>query len=538
MVLIPLLVLALGSAWGEDRPVQGVVWTPPDVPDAAVHDLEEMQAMGVEAVRAPLIEDERLLAAADTLGIQLYQDVPVAHRSARGLAEASGEASDRLAEAMRRAEAYESARHFGLLQFSDTSDPAACAYVERLAEQVREEGPEESEVYYVTPFIEREQCAAAVDFVLLDGRDAEAPLEQLERWNAAHTTEAGWARLGTWVNDDAGPGYRVPRAPEHQARFIENGLSALATAAERARAVFVYRWRDYEDELNPYGRAYGLHRADESARPAAQVVEGFYTGQQTVFAFPAGEAPQQSYVWLMLLGWATIVAVSLMYAREPRFRRTVGRYFRSHSFYQEVVREGREVLPGATLSLLAGAALTVMIIGTVAADLYYTAPRVTLAVQVLPEALGAAVAGWLAAPYAFGLVLAGVYFGALVLWTFVLIGISRWGTQLSMGQGLMLVVWARWPLVLLLMAGLVSPTLEPSAGRLVITTTLAAGCVVSLQATIRTLVDYARVADVPTGLAVAGGLASPLAVALVGGGWMLLQEGEALLLIWHILTRT
>ena len=535
-----LLIAGVDLTWAQQSPTQGVVWTPPSAVEEAARDLQRMREMGVDAVRTDIVENERLLEAADTLGIQLYQDVPIAHRSARGLDEAFSEASEQLADALRRAEAYGSARHFGLLQFSDTSDPAACTYIERLAEQIEEEGPDGSAAYYVTPFVEREQCAETADLVLLDARDSGAPVSRVDRWREMHETSVGWGALGTWVRPEAPSGFRVPHSSEYQARFFEDRLSAVqAQTADDVQAVFVYRWRDMlNSRTNPFGRAYGLHRGEDERRPAADVVEGFYTGQQTVFAFPPGEAPDRALSWLVLLGWGGIVLMGVVYAREPRVRRTVARYFRAHTFYRESIQEGREVLPGTTAVLLGIAAASIGVVVAAAAHHYQAAYTATLILQAFPDGLQASAASWLEAPIQLGLTAGVIYACAIGGWTLALMGGSRWWTRLSFSQTLMVVVWPRWPLLLATGAALIGATMGSAAGRSVVTVALIGTVGLGMSMTVRSLLDYAAIAEMPRSLAFAIGIVSPLALFVLVALALILQYDLSLALVWHLLTRS
>ena len=54
----------------------GVVWNPPTNQLRARADLFEMKTIGVEVVRTPLLLHNELYEIADSLGLELYQDLP------------------------------------------------------------------------------------------------------------------------------------------------------------------------------------------------------------------------------------------------------------------------------------------------------------------------------------------------------------------------------------------------------------------------------------------------------------------------------
>ena len=157
-------------AQAQEGPVKGVVWEMGEERQA-VGDLLWMRQIGVEAVRTGPIESERVLTVADSLGLQLYQELPVRSLPAVALRDTLNDVFGLLNRMLARALAHPSARHFGLAQQVDTSDPAACAYIERLARQVRQQAIPGAQVYYVTAFAEVDRCAGAVDFVLVSARD-------------------------------------------------------------------------------------------------------------------------------------------------------------------------------------------------------------------------------------------------------------------------------------------------------------------------------------------------------------------------------
>src|SRR5690606_10614355 len=275
----------------------GVVWSPPRDRAAALDELLAMRRAGVRAVRTGLLADTLLLRAGDLLGLAFYQDLPIANLPAPALLDTLVHAERLLEGALALAARYRSARHFGLALYSDTSDPRARPYFERLTALVHATGPEGSRAYYLTRFPEDDRCDRQVDLVLLDARDGD-PEALLARWRRTHETAAGIGAFGAAVRPGREGGWRIPGTLAAQARTLELGLGAMMEG-EAPAAFFVYRWRDgrtdavLDQRAEVQGVGYGLMDEGGRPRPALAVVRGFYTGTQRVFAFDAGtSAPE------------------------------------------------------------------------------------------------------------------------------------------------------------------------------------------------------------------------------------------------------
>ena len=336
-----LLCAVLPDAAGQTTgPLKGIVWTPPGDLQQAENDLRRMHRLGVEAIRTDLIRNAQLLDLADTLGLMLFQELPLDAVSAAGLRDTLGYATRLLELALTEAQRHPSARHFGLARGSDTSDPAACTFFEQLAERVRQHGPSGSQAYYVTRFAEADACTDAVDFVLLDVRDAAKPVHRLAQWRAARDSlsapPAGIGALGTWVRPGT-RGIQRPHSLDAQARYLETNLRRLLTADSTAQplAVFVQRWRDMPttqpvptlDLADPFVQRYGLLNAAGEPRPAYQVVEGFFSGRQMVFALDTGRPHRPRAPWTSVMGWGVVLLLGVCFAASARFRQLVPRYF-------------------------------------------------------------------------------------------------------------------------------------------------------------------------------------------------------------------
>lgn len=520
--------------------MQGVVWTPPASVEQASHDLRAMAADGVQAVRTPLVLDERLIRVADTLGLQWYQDLPLAYLPAEALQDTLSFARVQLDQWLAVAGRHASLRHVGLTRLSDTSDPRACAVLRELHAAVQDRGPPGSRTYYVTPFTRADACASTVDGVLLDGRSMAHPMQRLRAWQAAHPdTPAGLGAIGTWVRADTLRGLLVPHSPEAQARYIEQHLGyALSDTVQAPPAsVFAYRWRDNPPN-DPYARSYGLHAADGTPRPASEVVAGFYTGTQTVFAFPGGTAPQEAAPWLTLVGWGLVGLLAIVYFRGPRFQNMASRYFGGHNFYQESVREGREVLTGSMLTVVGSALVGLAVLTIVTVRSVQDLPAVLWSVQALPASIGDTAAMLLQSGWQAGAVLAAVYGISLVLWMGGVVGMGRYTTSISGGQALMLVGAPQWPLLLVMVGALTVPSLSAEMARAVVSWLWIATGAAMLWMTGRILADVMAVMRLPAVLALASLVVSPLFMAAWVGLYLVAWYDMPVRFIMHLLTRT
>ena len=531
------------SATGSSRPaaadstIQGVVWQPPDAPGPAQRELRRINEIGATAVRlvGPLPADP-VFARADSLGLALFVDLPVAYVSAAALDD-SLEAARPVWQRLRRlAEQYASVRAVGLARGANTTDPAACPPLREWTRTIRG-WPSPPSTYYVTPFTAAaDQCAGAVDRVLLDTRTRPAPLARLAPWRERGAA-VGLGALGTWVRPGADTGLRVPHSPERQARYLETALTTRAGTSPSPGPVFVYRWQDRAASALPT-RAYGLHTPDGAARPAAGVVEGLYRGTQRVFAFPDGTAPTQTPVVPLLLGWAIVGLLGGLYARNPFVRQTLTRYFAAHGFYRDAVREGREVgtVENPVLLGIVGGAMG--LIGTLAARVAADQRGTELFVEALPAALQPPLATALAHPAAAGLVVGAGAVALLLTWGVLLTGVARLERPFTVAQGVMLVTWPCWPAVLGMMVAFVAATDPPVAPGLLGLVLLGGGLATTVAVSVRVLRDFGAVSGVDRPWLLVLALPSPLVLLGVGATVLLLEYEVPLRLLWHLLTRT
>ena len=420
-----------------------------------------MAEAGVEAVRADFFRDDDLLDIADTLGLHIYLDLPFSLLSVSGLADTLASAQASLDTALDIARRHASIRAIGLAGHSDTSDPAACPWFERLSGRLHEAAPDLS-TYYVSLFSEDDACTNAVDFVLLDVLDRPDPSAWIER---AGMPSVGVAALGTGVRHDASRGLLAPFSQERQARYFEDTLPGLLDGS--LQAVFVYRWRDrpfsgiVSDPVH-----YGLHTSDGPARAAFEVISGVFSGRRTVFAFDEGTPPPEPFPWIIFFGWMTILAFGAGYAFSPRFRYMLPRYFRSHAFFVEAVYTKRENLPGINsvvffmLVMTTGSTGVLILYNLVATDAFM------VAMHHLPPFIQSFVGRMIDNPALCFLLVGGIHVLVLGIWTTTWSLLLRLGSRIvRIRQVLMVVAWAHWPYLLVMTGAMVASSLPALSGQ-------------------------------------------------------------------------
>jgi hypothetical protein len=518
---------------GPDSTLRGVVWAPPAADGPALRTLDRMAARGVTALRLTrLPSSEAVLSRADSLGLRLFVDLPVAFVSGPALRDSLRAAGPSLRRLRRWARRHPSLAAVGLARHADTSVPAACPPLADWTARLHE-GPAPLRTYYVTPFPPgTDRCRSATDLVLLDTRGR--PAAAARRGADADSTLALGA-LGTWTQPGAARGLRAPQSPERQARHLERALTTLLDRS-RVPAVFVYRWQDRA--APPLSHHYGLHDAQGAPRPAARVVTGLYRGTQRVFAFPAGTAPADAPVGAILTGWALLLLLGGFYARSAFVRQTVARYFAAPGFYRDAIREGREVAPLENTVLLGVLGVALGLVGLLAARLAAPTPAAGLLVEALPPALRGPLATGLRHPLLAGAAVGGLSIGLLGTWGLLLTGAARLTGTFSFAQALMLITWPCWPALLGMGVALVAATAPPVAPELLGLLLLVGGGGTLLAVTGRVLYDYARVTGLAPGWVLLLGLPSPLVVILTATTLLVSRYDLPLALLWHLVSRT
>jgi hypothetical protein len=553
LLVLPLILLSAicwRPTWGQSEPLKGVVWQMPALAWQAEADLIRMKSAGVEAVRTQDLPPNRLLTLADTLGIHFFYDLPLVDLPARRLLDTLDRALGMLDLAISSALVHPSLRHFGLAIHGDTSDPASCRYFDALSSRVRERAPEGSRSYYETRFVEADVCFPAVDFVLLVAVDEPSPGGLLARWHQSAPSRgpAGIGSLGTWVRSDTLRGLRVPRSEEAQARYLETHLNDALRPSPAASpiAVFVYRWRDVVasapspalDLRAAYLRPYGLLAESGVPRLSYSVLEGIYTGRQTVFAFPSGQPAADRNSWAILLGWAVIVLLGLFYSFSPRFRHMVPRYFRAHGFYRDAVREGRDLLFGASSVLLTAICIgAAMVVAALIEAVRHHQAFLHL-FGLIPETFQRAFVALVSQPTLLVLLAGSLYALGILVWSSLLAFAVRRRYPLLPGQAVMLVVWPRWPNLVLMAAVMVLST-QPHE-------VLAQGApwlalcflVVTVFSVARTLYDYSGVTRAHLPMLSVLALANPILLVLLLAALLAVNHLPELTYAWHLATRT
>ncbi len=448
----------------------GIVWRPPQDTLQALVDWQAIRQLGVRVVQ---IEGGELpafiLDIADSLGIAVYVSLPIEALPARALERALPIARQQLRALFERAGRHPSLHAIGLAQGVDTADPAACFYFETLAAEVRRYRSD-LHVYYETVFIESDQCGHTVDRVLLDARDVDDPLLLLRRWLQAHPRiPVGIGKLGTWVRADTLRGLEVPHAPEVQARYFEQHLRRLQGWVDGP--VFVYRWRDVPRQRpalhhdQPYWEPYGLYTPEGLPRPARDVVHGWFTGKQRIFAFPKGHPPSPPWPWEVMLAWVPIVLLAMNYRVSPLWRLQSGRYFRAHGFYIEAVQWGRDLPLGSILAFGLAQSVALGVSLAIGLPLLRQSRAVAYLVGLLPLWVQEGVLLVLQYPVILlFLMLVGVAVG-MGLWSLGLVLLSYWGHRIGYVQALTLALMPRWIMLVLLMVALgLLGTKSPAGG--------------------------------------------------------------------------
>lgn len=533
------------SLSASDGPARGVVWEMPAGVDRAIRDLMEMHRIGVTAIRTGLIRNRDILGHADTLGIDLYVDLPLQRLPTRRLLDTLDYATAVLDTLMGLAQIHPSLRHIGLARQIDVTDEGTCGALEQLARHAKRRGPPGLRVYYLTRFTDSDICVDAVDFVLVDVRDRDDPIAALRA--RATLGAMGVGALGRGVRSDTLRGLSVPSSPEAQARFLEKSLTMLLsdTLSFSPHAVFVHRWRDirraypssaYELE-SPYGDRYGLKTIEGVERPAYDVVRGIYTNRQAVFAFSRGERPAGAAPWTTLFGWAVVVLLGTFYALSPRFRHMLPRYFAARFFYRDAVREGRDVLFGAsTVLLIAVSAAFGLTLAVMADVLRATEPFVT-AVYWLPSRAQEVVITLLVQPLVLAVLAGCVYAVAMILWTTVLSLLSKRRFPIAPGQALMLVVWPRWPLLIVMLAAMVVASMD-DAGPTAVLVVAGSWATLSLLAAGRALIDFMLVTRVPAYVLIPALLLNPGVVAAAMLALLVLPIQPEIQFLWNMVTKS
>lgn len=535
--LLCLLVVCAGSLASQVHaqvPLQGMTWSPPPDLREAQRDLIRMDSMGVRAIRTPVIEEERLLQLADTLGLALYLDADADYWTTETFRDSTARLRRHVRQVLDLAGRHDAITSVGLGRFPDTSSPAVCDTLAALSETVRAAGLSTHLSVHTAGAL---GCSGEIDLVLLDARfrNPREVLAAHRDTSAARESTFGIGALGAYVLPGREGGYRTPHTAAWQARRLENALASFYTAAEATAAdtaaapavLFLHRWRDGGSAE----RGWGLYSADGTARPVAEVVRGFYTGEQTVFAFEGGQARPSEEPWRIVIAWLLIFVLAVGYAFSPLLRRMMPRYFAASGFYRESIREGRGTMTGmaAILAVVIAGAFGVTLTG--------------IPVALQESAAAEAAATWwgsidwiIGEPGTPGLsiaLVAGIWLLGAALWGAWISFLSRPWYSLTPAQGLLLVLWPRWFYVPLMMAMLTLH--ETGAGFLPLAVTAGLFVAWMLWAYARTSYDVAKVTHMPGSRVALAVLLSPPIVLTLLAFFIALQYASNLRYLYVLL---
>ena len=453
---LALMPSSSASAQSQSGPAMGVVWTPPSSFSEIRSELKTMSDHGITAVRVGLVLDGNVHVLADLFGIDLFQEVDIRFSPASRAGDRYAGLASLVDSALFVAERTTRTFYLGLGAWNETTDRRTCEAMDALIQSLRDHS-NPVVTYYITPFVETDVCSDIVDFVLVDAGPSRHPIELVDRWRRRRGTPAGVAALRAPVYDGADDGFRAAGSEDAQARYFEEALTALFESPELV-GVFVDRWRETRDSrLQTVGvdGDMGLVAPDGEIRPAAHVVRGFYTGGQTVFAFPAGDSSTVDYSWLNLIAFITVALLGVSYYTSMSLRSLVRRYFKAHSFYLEKVGDGRDTDSGIAFFLLGCLAIGASIVGlALVTRLLMTDPWMALN-HWLPERISY----WLRAGDRYPAMLVPIFamlFGAVaIIWTVVLSLVTRGTKRLRADQTLLLTVLPRWPVAIVGLLALV-----------------------------------------------------------------------------------
>ena len=503
--------------------LKGVVWDAPFPPLA--RDLAEMRNAGVEAVRLPLLLDAGLLPVADSLGLQLFQDLPFRYLPAALLVDTLRAAEGLLAQALQRAALHPSARHYGLAYLSETSDLQACGYIEALARKVH--SLPGAKAYYLSAFGEHDRCAARVDMVLLDLRHIHDPVAEVAAW--PYATSAGVGALGIEARAIA-EGLRHPNSPQSQARYLETNLKALLQAG--VPAVFVHRWKD----ASAQEQLWGLVSADGTLHPSYEVVRGLFTGTQSVFAFAAGSQSSRGVPWVILFGWIVILCIGLLVATARRWQNLLLRYFRRHGFYVDAIRSEPQALGFSPALFLAIQSLAVGIAACLLIRLVSQANAADPVLAILGPEWQSRTRVVLSRPWIQMFLFASLYGVVQVAITALSALVAGGRRRFPFKRVLIVQICAKWMYLLLVPLGMVTASLPVSSSVPMTGVITIVWGLILVHSMCRGAVDCAAVFSRRPLAAALGMVSLPLLVMLFGTGLFLLTNaGHYATFWWHLL---
>jgi hypothetical protein len=296
----------------------GVIWDPPEDPSQAILDLRAMARTGISVVRVPAPMPTPLLAASDSLGIRVFQDLSARFLTGAELAASAASLQSELALVERSG----LTAAVGLAVVPQSGDAATCGVLERLSAAT-------SLLSYIVSWNPSpDPCSDSVDFVLYD--------------SPGHGAENSTV-LGKSADHD----------PFDQARFLASRLADARTS----QPVLIFRWRDQRSveayEASPGEGKFGLETGTGQARPARVQLRRMIGEGQFEFDMPPPLPARPASNRTIIMGWLVLVVLLGLYVRSPRLKPMVIRYFVGHGFYRTAVLETQGTMTGTSLTILA-----------------------------------------------------------------------------------------------------------------------------------------------------------------------------------------
>jgi hypothetical protein len=457
-----------------------MVWDPPPDNASIRADLEVLAGLHIGAVRLPHDRPRWIVEAADTRGIAVYLEIGADFLTTAQLADSVGYLASQLAAIGRGVRP----AAVGLGYAPQTLDPETCRLLSQLSES------SDIPTYIVSWTTAPDPCSASVDFVIYD-----SPLHR------------GEEVLGEVADQD-----------QHaQASALVARLEA-SLREQPQTPVFIHRMRDQRGpgafRSEPGNPAFGLLDTSGSARPSAAAVRAALVLGKFVIDRPPVTPSKARTSTPVLVGWTIILAMLLAWARSPRFWPTVARYFASHGFYRNAVRDGRD-------SLILVAALVLASVGAASGMIVARFSEVFVATRTfhvwwawMSPAARSFADGLSASSGRLGLLVASVVIGLSLMWLVVLYIAFGRRRGMNFVQLLVLVTMPRWVMLvlvpfLMLSAGLPQETLTAVAPAF-----LGLWIVSAVWGPVRATIDISKVARVPLPLVMLGLFASPPAAAL------------------------
>jgi len=506
---------AARPAMAQEIPLKGLVWDVPKTEKEALAELKALHKIGVRALRTRLVWRDTLFALADSMGMVFFQELPFSELSVNELRQALPYAIKTLSKNIEKSKKYRSARYFGLAQNCDTSDPAAMTYFSGLMNVIRTKGAPFTQGYYTTSFTKRDQAFPSVDFVLVKAVDRDDPALLVRQMNQQTGGKPMGVVVGMGVSREKREGYKVQNSPEAQARYLENKLNQLLFAPQvPLKVVFVYRWKDVPGSMfaqsatTDHNLGYGLWGADGKPRPGYEVMKGIFTGKQTVFAFKAGTPIQQDQVWMIILGWVIIALIVIAYILSYRLQDILPRFFMAHDSYQEYLLRSRDAHTGTNALLIVAFGLCAGLSSVII--FYALRPYAAFGyfVQELPSLPQFIVLAALRLPWSFSLLAMLVFAFVMVVIALGLYGFARYVGQqnITPQKTLMITVWAQWPMVILMLASMVTFNIWETSSMYPPLYLLVFWAVLNVLAFFQIAYDFAYIVKKPTWTLILGGL--------------------------------